>query len=367
MKNAIIVLLSFLCVLFLCFALNVFDFKSFDNTDHAVFIKKRIKGVNKANVYKVATIYNKDSTANKNAIKGMDLALSLYNNKGKKIELVKSDKAVDNLSLSREIQKYNDDFSYSAVLGPYSSTFLNTARSLSHFYGMPLISPVTIRYDSLPKLVNDNYVHLYIDLKEITGKILNHIASSKIDNLILVSSAKGSYGDIFITEIERDCVKLNSLKSIERFNYSASLDFSDVISVFKKENKLDDKTAIIFSGNFDDLEKFILITNENAPNAKIYTIDDVDFYAVRNIKKSVKNKIYIPVINFDNKEFEEAYYNMYKEKPDFNAYYGYKTIRVVKSAFEQLDYYTQKAFLDLVKKESLKMQENIVIKDAEYD
>ena len=68
-----------------------------------------------------------------------------------------------------------DQYDVAALIGPLSTDTLSSARALTQFAALPLVSPVTVVPDTLPVLHPDNYVTFFPALSLWVEAVLNHM------------------------------------------------------------------------------------------------------------------------------------------------------------------------------------------------
>ena len=277
MKNTIIVILSLICAFLIANTIGVFDFMSLSNHDETeVYRKKREHAVHTAKTYKLVYPFNGKDLSNLAELYGYQDAIEEINQTAeKKFELILHDDVTTIPQNSKIIQKYNDDYSVTAILAPVKSAYIPSSRALASMYSMPLISTTTFRSEKLAPLEMDTYLAFYPVLEKWIETIGNHVQENKlIDKMLIIGPEKGSFGDIFATAMERYGTANLNLDRIYRVNFNPPLKRNELVDQFKflKDEDID---CILFTGYYDDFLAFQTIAEEYFPKAEIYGTDSL--------------------------------------------------------------------------------------------
>ena len=187
----------------------------------------------KSSVLLLGTAFDRNDQPAVEAIQGMELAIEMLNRKGgvlrKKLELVKRDNVVTLPQYSAAVQKFCDTPAIAAVIGPFSSGYIPTGRSLTQFQGLPLISPLTVSSEKLPPLTPDNFVTFFPPLELWSNTILEDMEKKGYKNLLIISPETDTYGDIFCTALERMSRQRPLFERVYRLNYQLPLRRRDLL------------------------------------------------------------------------------------------------------------------------------------------
>lgn len=308
LKNWIIGVLTVFLGFFILKSLGSFDYEGFIDRDFMhERLDDRVQAVKDSPVIKLATVYNKDAYLSSHAVAGMKKAITFVNNVLNKdkiikpLELVEIDNVTNDSSYLANLQELCTKSDIAVCVGPYTSTNIPSARSLTNFAAVPLISPLTIQSKELPILPNDNYVTLFPSLESMAGKVTAHMKSKNVKRLLIISPAIGSYGGMFSSVIERKGSKDSVDAVFFRINYSGKLTYEKIYSMLHScldNSKVD---AIFFGGGYDELDEIFEIFREfNVPRV-IYGTELLSYIGPEAQSLYPKDiDIFVPVIDGNN-------------------------------------------------------------------
>lgn len=354
MKNTIIAILSFVCIFLIANTIGVFDFMSLSNHDETiVFRQKREKGVNSSATYKFAYLYNEKDPSERSILHGYEDVFEQVNKiADKKFELIKEPNIVTLADYNRALQKYNDDFTIAAVLGPTHSGFIMSARALASMYAMPLLSADTFRSEHLAPLEFDTYQPMYPVLEEWVGMLGKHIDQNPADSkkLLIVSPEKGTFGDFFATIMERFSTIQMNINGIYRLNYTDPLKVSELVDSMKFFSSEKDICCILYTGDFLSFDVFYGLVEKYFPNAVIYGHDSI--YVDEIFEGQYKNKIYLPRLNVTaDEEFIQNFKNKYGKEPSYASVTARELVFSAQRVLKKLKKYDVSQFLTLFRQE----------------
>lgn len=349
MKNTIITLLSLICLFLIANTLGVFDFMSLSNHDETVvYRQKREKAVNHAETYKIVYIYNENYLTTLKILQGLEQAFEQINQTAeKKFELITVPNIKTMTEYNQVLQKYNDDFSVAAIIGPNNSGYIASSRALTSMYAMPLLSSNTFRSEHLTPLTFDTFQQMYPTLEEWIEVIGNHIVHQKdFKKLLIISPEKGTYGDFFATAMERHGATKMNLERIYRANYSEPLKSSELRDSMRFISSEKDVDCILYTGELSDFEAFRILVEQYFPNAVIYGLDSL--YSDIILNSNLKNKLYLPKLTIHTANIQQNAENI---KQDYKRLTAQELAFSIDRTLKKIGKYKVEAFMEFFKKE----------------
>lgn len=312
MKNTIITLLAAALLFFLVHALGVFDFGSLIDQEYRnQYAQKRTQAVNAAPTWKLAIVHDEHDLPTLEFVKGAALAVEFINKSGgvlgRPLELLVEGKAATAPQYNAAVQSFCNDFSVAAIIGPYRSGDIPSARSLTQFQGMPLVSPVTVNSEKLPALDPENFITFFPPLSAWVEVLLSDMEKRGFREVLLICPESGSYGDIFCTAIERASRNRLGGCHVMRINYQSPLRMQKIINAFRNythENGID---AVFFGGKHADYKEFGNLFKTLNISRPIYVSDDA--YMPGNMETPGVQQLLLPSVKVDNlpAEFMDAW------------------------------------------------------------
>ncbi len=298
MKNSIIFLLSLALCYFILNALGTFNFGSLiEHDSRAIYAKERNIAVSTAAQFKIGLVCNPDNGAVKIQVEGMQKAVDDLNAKGgisgKPVTLIikrASNLAEHNQAL-QELCKQRD---VAVCIGPFSSDYIPSMRSLSQFQALPLVSSCTVFPDTLPELSPENYITFFPALKEWSSSIIDHIKEAGHKDLVLISPNGNSYGSIFATELERESRQKSVYNNIYRINYQTPFNrdsFSRILHHYSGKHFSD---VIVFTGEYTDFMVFCKLAKECKIKQSLYGTDDLNVEELATNLDELPSTLYLP-------------------------------------------------------------------------
>lgn len=352
MKNTVIVILSLVCTFLIANTIGVFDFISLSNHDETiVYRQKREKAVNLAEKYKIVFLYSDDEPSAVGEFYGLKEAFEQLNKTAeKKYEFIVESKVKSLVDYNRTLQKYNDDFSVAAVIGPTHSGFTMSARALASMYAMPLLSSTTFRSERLAPLNFDMYQPMYPPLEQWVELIGRHVDQQSTKKLLIVSPQKGTFGDFFATIMERFSTTKLDLDGSYRLNYTEPLKIPELIDSIKFFSKDKDVGSILYTGDYEDFETFYELVQEYFPNATIYANDAM--YVEEVFQKSYKNKFYLPRLEISvDDQYVQYFQQKYGIKPHYVTLTAQELVYSIDRTLKKMKKYDVVQFMNLFKEE----------------
>lgn len=351
MKNSIILVLILALLVFVLHALGVFNFGSvFDTEYRHHYENQRAEQVEACPTLRIATAFYQNDAPGAESAKAVKLAVELINARGgitgKKIELVLRENIQNEPQYNQSIQDFCNDLSIAAVLGPYHSADIPTARCLTQYHGLPLVSSVTVMSEKLPPLSPDNYVTFFPPLQSWVNCLLDDMEHKKFNNLLIVSPQTGTYGDIISTALDRaGKIRLHHCQ-INRINYQEPIHgqkLSYTLRTFVEDGFTD---AIFFSGKHADFLAFAAMLQDMELNLPIYITDDA--YSPGNMKQAGMSRLYLPSVKVGGvpQEFLDRWMEVYGYEPSYHACLNAVSVYALAEAMENIGTYSPQALLD---------------------
>lgn len=350
MKNSIITVLILALLVFVLNALGIFRFGSIFDTEYRHHYEDlRSEKVNAGPTLRLATACYKDDAPGAESAKAVKLAIELINARGgvagKPIELVIHENVVGEPQYHQCIQSFCNDLSVALVLGPYHSADIPTARCLTQYHGIPLVSAVTVQSEKLPPLEPDNFVTFFPSLQIWVKCLLDDMERNKYDNILIVSPPTGTYGDIFSTALDRAGKLRLHNSQINRINYQEPIHGQKLgytLRTFVEDGFTD---VIFFSGKYADYLSFADILEDMNLKLPLYITDDA--YTQGKMDHPGVSQLYLPYAEVGGvpQEFRDRWVELYGSEPSYHACLNAITIYGVAEAMENIGTYTPQALL----------------------
>lgn len=298
MKNTIIFLLTVALVYFILSALGTFNFGSMIEHDtRAIFAKERQEAVMKSEFFNIALVCDPDNGAVEVQLQGVEKAVDEINEKGgilsKPIKLhIK--RATDLAEHNQALQECCIQRDIALCIGPFSSDYIASMRSLSQFQALPLISSCTIFPDTLPELKPENYITFFSPLKEWTKSIITHIKQQGHKDILLVSPSGRSYGALFAADIEREGRQQSGFNNIYRVNYQKPFNRENFTRVLRHYSGRHLADAIVFTGEYPDFMSFCALAKEFEVTQDIYGTDDLNVEDLAEDMHLLPSRLFLP-------------------------------------------------------------------------
>ncbi|MGN0835284.1 MAG: ABC transporter substrate-binding protein [Candidatus Spyradosoma sp.] len=372
MKNSFIALFACTSLFFLLNALGLFEFRSFIDRNHrARFVRERVESVRaESGVVRLAFAYDAADIPTREAAEGIMLAADLVNaaraergNALPRIELIVRDDASTRPALASAIQDFCDDASVAAVIGPFVSGEIPTARALTQFHGMPLVSPITVRSEKLPPLVPDNFVTFFPRLEQWSAAILDRMEASGHKSVLIISPEPGTYGDIFSTALERE-IRLRG-GQLFRLNYQVPFRRKKISQTIG--NYIGGKFAdtIFFGGIYNDFPELETLLAEREIDVPVYGSDALFVPQIFAAKK--RNPLFLPEANIEATlpDFAEIFRERYGNAPSYQAVLGAETLFALADALAAPADYDPDALVETLRAASDELQKRVSIRILE--
>lgn len=341
MKNTIITLLATALLIFLLHALGIFDFGSFIDKEYRnQYADKRAQAVNAAPTWKLAIAYDEQDRPIKDSVRGAVLAAELINKQGgvlgRPIELIIQNNTSTLPQYNAAVQSFCKDLSVAAILGPYRSGDIPSARALTQFQGLPLVSPITVASEKLPALEPENFITFFPPLSAWVEVLLSDMEKRGFREVLLICPESGSYGDIFCTAIERASRNRLGGCHVMRINYQSPLrmhKISNTLRTYTHENGID---AIFFGGKHADYIEFGHLMNTLGISRPTYISDDA--YLPGNMKTPGVQELLLPMVKIEDLpvEFTQAWHATHGEQPpSYHAALNAVTVYAMAQAIQE--------------------------------
>ena len=365
MKNTLLLLLSICCVFLLLLSLGTFEgFAPLGESTQQRAQGQRIKAVNKAATFQLAIVIDEHKAHTMQTMHGVELALDMVNEQGgvggKKLELITLQGAYNQQLYCERVQQVCDQYDVAALIGPLSTDSLSSARALTQFAALPLVSPVTVVPDTLPALQPDNYVTFFPALSLWVEAMLDHMQARDIKNLLIISPQSGSYGDIFSAALERSSD--NGLEQVLRVNYQEPLRRRELRRAIVNYGLIDSPDcALFFAGEVEDLPELLALLQQVG-------LGDVPLYGTDNLVtpqgyklQPVQGTFYLPEVSFTApfarfEEFATRYAASYGYSPDFHGILGAQSVFALAQALQEMEHYDPFALVQQLKERQAQQQ-----------
>lgn len=331
MKNGIILLFALLCGYLLLNALGVFQFGSIIDRNHRTrYESVRENAVRKSPALKLGVAYDDADHPAVEAVQGVTLAMEMLNREGgvagKRLELAIRNKVKTLPLYNSAIQDFCDDSAMAAVIGPFSSGYIPSARALTQFQGLPLISPLTVHSEKLPPLDPDNFVTFFPPLELWIDAILDHMERKGYRNLLIISPETDTYGDIFCTALERASRRRPVFERVFRLNYQAPLRRKDLVRSVQNYTGDHFSNVVFFGGTFSDFPEFIGLLEEQKLTLPVYGSDDLYISQIRTISHPAP--LFLPRAVLRQKEtpFVKEWVRRFRREPSYHTVLGAESV-----------------------------------------
>lgn len=360
MKNAVIAVMAAICGYLLLHALGAFEFGSLIDREHrGHYVAARAGAVNASPEYILGAVYNDRDWADVETMRGVALAVDIVNGRqpGKPYRLVTRSTAYTKPLNNADIQRFAGALDTAAVIGPFESVHIPSSRALTQFYGLPLLSPVTVASEKLPSLEPDNFVTVFPPLKLWVKAVLDHMEQHGIKRLFILSPEVGSYGDIFCTELERDSRSRHGFDQVFRLNYQEPLRQQDIERLLRSHVGNQKFDAIFFGGLFEDFAEFSTILKDNSIALPVYGSDSLYAPTLKELPRTFDLCLPKAVWKNEYPDFNSLWRERYGTEPGYHARFGAETVFMLADALEKTGRYDAQGIVDAMRK-SLKERRN---------
>lgn len=369
MKNSIIVLLTTALLFFLVHALGVFEFGSiFDHEYRNRYADLRAEAVNKAPSWRLAIAYDENELPTHEFVKGAQLAVDLINSKGgvlgRPLELILQNNASTSPLFNSAVQTFCDDLSVAAIIGPYRSGDIPSARALSQLRALPMVSPVTVASEKLPALVPENFVTFFPPLDAWVEVLLSDIEKRGFHEVLLVSPESGSYGDIFCTAIERAGRTRLGGCHVVRINYQSPLRMQKIMAMLQNYTRDGGVDAVFFGGKHADYLEFGSLMKTLGISRPVYVSDDA--YMPGRMDTEGVPELFIPEAMIEDlpQEYMDAWYAANDGKqPSYHACLNAVTVYAIARAIEENGGYDPSSFTKSLMKIRDSREHHIILQE----
>lgn len=331
MKNTIIFILSVALCYFILNALGTFNFGSLiEHDSRTIYAQKRNVAVSAAKELTIGLVCNPDNGAVQIQLEGMEQAVKSINEQGgilgKPVKLLVME-AGNLAEHNQALQELCNQEDVAVCIGPFSSDYISSMRSLSQFHALPLVSSCTVFPDTLPELKPENYITFFPPLNEWTNCIIEHIKAQGHKDMVLISPNGNSYGSIFATNLEREGRRQSVTSSIYRINYQPPFNrnsFSRILHHYSGKHFSD---VIVFTGEYTDFQVFCKLAQEFDIKQPIYGTDDLNVEELARDLEQVPSALYLPYAVYGEEERHDM------------AYLGYAAIQAIAKTISKVGAY----------------------------
>ncbi|MDL2267904.1 ABC transporter substrate-binding protein [Desulfovibrio sp. OttesenSCG-928-G15] len=353
MKNIVIAIMTVLCGYLLLHALGAFEFGSFIDREHREHhVALRTEAVHAAPEYVLGAVYDDRDWADVETVKGIAVAVDIVNSQksGKPFKLITRSEAHSKPLHNTATQTFADARDTAALVGPFESVHIPATRALTQFYGLPLISPVTVASDKLPSLEPDNFVTLFPPLPLWVKAMLQHMQGRGFKKLFILSPSFGTYGDIFCTEMERIGRSHHGFTLIFRLNYQEPLRRHDIERLLRSRAGEVRFDAIFFGGSFQDLAEFSSILKDNEITLPVYGSDSLCSPEVTQSPGDFD--LYLPKALWKNENtaFTELWRQRQNSEPGYLARFGADTVFLLHKVLQNIETYDPQSVVEAMRK-----------------
>lgn len=365
-KNLIIILMSAALLIFVLYYIDFFEIANWMGRDErSLHTEKRINAVRTAKELIIGSVYSDKDLPATESVRGAEIAAELLQAQGKNIRYITVSNCHKYPETATEIQKLCADYKVSAILGPGNSEMLTSLRSITHFYSLPLISPITVRPDKLPVLENDNYISFFPPLEKWVNAILTHMKNNHIRKILIISPGSGTYGEIFSSVLERTGKDfLGGDFKIYRMNYQQPLlatHFGNTMANYGGQHQVD---AIFFGGVESDLPELIQLLKMHNSKLPVYVSDDI---TLKDIPENAQIHLFLPEadVPVNDQEWLKRYMTRYKMQPSYQAILGAETMFALVKKTDKANY-TPDALVQTMDQAAKELNGKIKIKIVEF-
>lgn len=373
MKNTIIALLTSALLFFLLHAMGIFEFGSiFDQEYRNWYAEKREKAVNASPTWKLAMpLYEQDIFSQESA-KACTLAARLINEKGgilgRPVELLTPSTLQTSPEYNNAVQNFCSDFSIAALIGPFRSGDIPSARAISQYQGLPLVSSVTVASEKLPALEQDNFITFFPPLSNWVEVLLNDMDKRGYREILLVSPESDTYGDIFCTAIERASRSRLGGCRVVRINYQTPLRMQKIISTVRNYTESDGIDAVFFGGKHEDYCEFGHLLENIGITRPVYISDDA--YLPGKMKVTGIDALLMPEAVVDDvpEDFMAAWLaETDGRQPSYHTKLSVVTFYAIAKAIESNGGYSPDSLLESLRKQSDARNNQIILHEKNAD
>lgn len=343
-KNVIIAILGLALALFIYLridtdsSLNLID-RDFQ-LEHAA---DRIKGVKKTNTIRLAMVISDDNYTAKESALGIEAAIDLINEdngiKGKKLELVKQYTKGTMPKYLAAVQQFCTPDDIAVCIGPYISAFTPSVRALTQFESVPLVSPMVVYSEKLPRLTPDNFATFFPELDIWLAALLQQMKTRNFKNLLIISPKNNSYGDIFSTALQRYNNDHKAVEAIYRINFQQPLNTQLIQNSLVAHEAVGNIEAIFFAGDYDDYLRLKPALTEINMLVPIYTTEDLNVDGIST--DDYLGELFVPTLKIKKglaPSFAKRLKEKYHKELNFNLELSGMIIYTLKTELEQNEY-----------------------------
>ncbi len=262
----------------------------------------RANAVEKAKTYKVVMVISDDNYTAKESFTGILEAIKIINDEGgingKPIEIKMVGAKGTKQSYLETIQEYCTPLDVALCIGPFISGFVPSSRSLMQFEAMPLVSPMTVFAQTLPKLEPETYASYFPPIEILVSSIAKRMSDFNHKNILLISPKDNSYGAIVATAFQGYSNTHSLFRNTYRINYNSPLNAFSLQSFFVGFESISKIDAIFFTGDYNDYVKLKAFLKRIEFLPPIFATEDLN---VDNIEKdNYQGGLYVPTMYLHN-------------------------------------------------------------------
>lgn len=262
----------------------------------------RANAVEKAKTYKVVMVISDDNYTAKESFGGILEAIKIINDEGgingKPIEMKMVGAKGTKQSYLETIQEYCTPLDVALCIGPFISGFVPSSRSLMQFEAMPLVSPMTVFAQTLPKLEPESYASYFPPIEILVSSIAKRMSDFNHKNILLISPKDNSYGAIVATAFQGYRNTHSLFRNTYRINYNSPLNAFSLQSFFVGFESISKIDAIFFTGDYNDYVKLKAFLKRIEFMPPIFATEDLN---VDNIEKdNYQGGLYVPTMYLHN-------------------------------------------------------------------
>lgn len=364
-KNLIITLMSLALLIFVLYYTGFLELSNWAGRDErSQHAEKRTKAVRTAKKLVIGSVFSDKDQPAAESVRGAELAAELLQSQGKNIQYITVPSCHKYPEMATEVQKLCADYNVSAILGPGNSEMLSSIRALTHFYALPLISPITVHPDKLPVLEKDNYVSFFPSLEKWVDAILTHMKNNNIRKVLIISPGEGAYGEIFSSVLERTGKDFLGDFKIYRMNYQQPLragHFGNTMANYGGQHQVD---AIFFGGVESDLPELIELLKGHDLKLPVYVSDDI---TLKDVPEDAQIHLFLPEaeVPINNQEWLKRYTERYKAPPSYQAILGAETMFALAEKTDKTNY-TPDSLVQAMDQAAKELNQKIKIKIVEF-
>jgi ABC-type branched-subunit amino acid transport system substrate-binding protein len=279
-KDAVLVLVSALCLFLLLHALRVFSFSAGGGSEsYAAHARKRIDTIGRSAVWNIFAT-PPDSAIGLDTLGGIQYAVTIINEKGgvlgKSLVLHTNTSVYDFEENKFTVQEICDNEDAALLIGPWFAAEVPSARAVTQFHALPLVSVSPA--ETLPVLEPDLYFSLLPDLATWAVPLSRTLQEKKYRRILIIGPEKPHYSGILAEKLEEAMRLSNVFEDIFRSDYAMPADTQTLyrrLKLYQDNMNLD---AVVFMGDDEELRVLDVVLRDLGIQCPVYGSDELDMH-----------------------------------------------------------------------------------------